>query len=267
MKTTNLLKAIVTLAVAGSMFSCSKGSKSNDVAAGAVSVSSTGVSTYDGDPGTGFVSSSWPDDGATAVFTPKNLTTMNSWVGLHPLNAPKNYRIRINLEKVLITNSAGATTGGPYYAGNVSIGYTDTGVWYTSTLSAGNGYNVKCTNCNDNGALEAKYNYFYKQSDGSIVFSGFFQDQYGGIVIVLKPSSTSGADAEGSKTWDGKVFYRNFAQSTLAQSPYRKCWFITNGPYLCNSATVMNKTGIDTIANYTYLGSFSGLTSGAVITN
>ncbi|MES3037704.1 MAG: hypothetical protein V4736_07330 [Bdellovibrionota bacterium] len=273
MKTKMLINALLIVAVAGSLWSCSKGSKSEG--GGNTPVASTGnpivppVTTPDNygptGPGQGYNASNWPTDGSTAVFTPVSLTMMNSWVGLHPLNDPKNYRIRVQLQKTYKYNSSGAVIAGPFYAGFVSLGYTDNGVWYDSYMDAGTGTNVTCSNCKDNGELEAKYNYFYRGSNGTIVFSGFFQDAYGAVVLTLEPETAGGADAEGGSSWKGRLFWRNFAQSVNPQSPYRKCWFIYDGPYRCDSSTVSTKASINPIANYQFLGSFTGLKKSAVI--
>lgn len=226
-----------TALMAASVMSCSKGSSStNNPAAVSTSTATTGTTTV----------AAWTS-GQTVDFAPTSFTTMNDYVGTHPLNDPSGFKINIKLTQV---------PGQLLFGGTVKIGYNDAGSWYEGIFDTGTGTNVKCTACNDNGAFEAKFNYFYNAA-GKKVFTGFFQDKYGGIALVLEPSVGSG-DGDGG-VYKGSVYFHNFTQSLATQSPYRKCWFITAGPYSCTSTAVMNKISYSALDNYTLLGTFTGI--------
>ncbi|MEN0057585.1 MAG: hypothetical protein AAGB31_02025 [Bdellovibrio sp.] len=194
-----------------------------------------------------------PLDGSTSgsgsnvvTFVPVSLAEFNSYVALHALNAPTNFQLSVNL-----TNA-----GSNRYGGTVKISYYDNGMQFVGTFTAGTGTNVKISGLKDNSRLEAEYNHWYLVN-GQYNFSGFFQDAYGAIVVVIDEYIDQG-DAQGTSTASGSVYYKNFAQSYATQSPYRSCWYIYNGPYDCRSSAVINKSS--TVPDgYTKLGTFSGL--------
>jgi hypothetical protein len=184
--------------------------------------------------------------GQTATFQPVSIQEFNSYVALHPLNAPTDFKITVSLQDA----------GNGRFAGSVKLGYTDTGYNYNATFEAGSGNNVKMSGLKDNGVMEAEYNRWFILN-GQYYFSAYFSDNYGAIVLVFDSYVNQG-DGQGTGTLTGKVYYRNFAQSYAPQSPYRKCWFIYDGPYMCRSNTVMNKSSA-VPDGYRYLGKFSGL--------
>lgn len=190
----------------------------------------------------------------SAAFTPVSLQEFNSYVATHPLNAPTNFKVTMNLQN----------NGGNRYGGTVQISYTDTGYTYNGTFTAGTGNNVSIKTLKDNDTPEAQFNYWYQSSAGP-VFSGFFQDSYGSIVVIVdKFVSTSGGDAQsGAQVISGSIYYKNFAQSYATQSPYRKCWFIYDGPYNCRSSAIINKTSL-VPDGYRKLGTFSYMSKSAV---
>lgn len=192
------------------------------------------------------------NSGQTATFEPVSQSEFNSFVALHPLNAPTNYKITVSLQNA----------GGGYYAGTVKLPYTDTGLNYAPTFTADSGTNIKLSGLKDSGKLEAGFNFWFSLN-GQYYFTAFFQDAYGSIVLVFD-SYISQGDGQGTGTLSGKVYYKNFAQSYAPQSPYRKCWYIYDGPYNCRSTTVMDKTSAVPSDGYRYLGKFSGLSKAAV---
>jgi hypothetical protein len=198
--------------------------------------------------GSGYDSADWSDSGQTVTFVPDSFSTFNSYVGTHPLNEPSNYKINIKLSLV---------GGLSILGGKIRIGYTDVGRWYEGILEAGVGQNVKCSNCHDNNVYEAAYNYYYVDPSGKVIFSGYFQDRYGAIILVLEPAQGSG-DGDGG-TYKGAVFYKNFAQAVEQQSAERKCWFIREGPYDCRSSVLVYKSSFTSFDNYTKLGTFTGI--------
>jgi hypothetical protein len=197
--------------------------------------------------GGGYNSADWEGSGQTVTFVPESFSTFNSYVGTHPLNEPSNYKINIKLELV---------GGLLILGGKIKIGYTDVGNWYEGIMETGVGRNSKCSNCHDNNVYEAAYNYYYMDGTKRI-FSGYFQDRLGAIILVLEPAQGSG-DGDGG-TYKGAVFYRNFAQSVEPQSAERKCWFIREGAYDCRSSALVYKSSYTSFDNYTKLGTFTGI--------
>ncbi len=190
--------------------------------------------------------------GSTVTFKPTSLAQMNKYVATHPLNAPSDFKININL----------ASVGSGRYGGSVSISYKDNGYLYNGVFKSGMGTNQSFKGMYDNGTLESNYNYWFNYNNQT-VFTGFFEDQYGAITITLVPQSTSsgGNDAEpvaGSK-YKGYVYFKNFAVTSAQHSPYRACWFTYMGPYDCRSNVIQTKCGLfpGAEAGYELLGTFS----------
>ncbi|OFZ31132.1 MAG: hypothetical protein A2622_00585 [Bdellovibrionales bacterium RIFCSPHIGHO2_01_FULL_40_29] len=222
-------------------------------------------------PGVGSTGSPIFSSGATATFVPVNLQTMSEYVATHPLNAPTNFKINMNL--------AQAESG--KYGGSVSISYFDNGIQYDGVFQSGMGRNQTFKGMYDNGELESKYNYWFN-FENKLVFSGFFEDQYGAITVVLEPettaASTGGNDGEPiALSYRGTVYFKNFmvqsnpyvggntTGTTAQHSPYRACWFTYMGPYDCRSNVVQTKCGLNPTvdAGYKKLGTFTGLSTKA----
>ncbi|MFS4461175.1 hypothetical protein [Bdellovibrio sp. HCB2-146] len=186
-----------------------------------------------------------------AAFTPVSFTEFSNYVAVHALNNPSNYKVTVNLTQIEEKR----------YAGTVKISYTDAGQNYEATFSAGSGRNVKYYDLKDSGTLEANFNYWYV-SGGKSVFSGYFQDAYGSIILIVDNAVNQG-DGQGGGYVTGSIYYKNFAQSYATQSPYRKCWFIYNGPYDCRAGAVSNKSSLVPGDGYRKLGTFTGLSLSA----
>lgn len=192
------------------------------------------------------------------AFLPVSIAELNSYVGLHPLNAPTNITLTVDL----------MNAGNGRYAGEVKIGYTDSGLQYEGVFSSGEGQNESIKGLYDNNVMESEFNRWYIVN-GQYYFSAYFQDQYGAVVLVFD-QYVNGGDAQGSGTVSGTVYYKNFAQSYATQSPHRKCWFIYNGVFNCRSSVVNNKNQAPTASNmaadgYRKLGTFSGLDKAAAM--
>ena len=203
----------------------------------------------DGNTSTGGGSVSYSNE---ATFTPVSIGEFNSYVGSHPLNDPQNFKVKVQLQQV--ENGR--------YAGTVNISYTDTGYAYNGTFTAGAGRNVSYKGLNDNNALESEFNRWFTLG-GKTAFTGFFQDSYGAIVLVIDNVVNQGDGQGSSDVVTGSIYYKNFAQSYAQQSPYRSCWYITNGPYNCRSTTVINKSSTTPSDGYRKLGTFSGISRAA----
>ncbi len=209
--------------------------------------------------------------GSTANFVPVDMKTMTEYVATHPLNAPTNFKINMNLAQA----DAGK------YGGTVSLSYFDNGIQYDGVFRSGMGRNQSISKMYDNGVLESNFNYWFNFQN-NLAFSGFFEDQYGAIAVVLEPetttSSTGGSDGEPlSTTYKGSIYFKNFlvqsnpyvggnTTGTMAEhSSLRACWFTYIGPYDCRSNVVQTKCGLNpgVDAGYKKLGTFTGLNTKA----
>lgn len=194
-------------------------------------------------------------NGSTVDFVPVSLEVMNEYVATHPLNNPSNFKINVNLAQV--QNGR--------YGGAVSIGYTDNGQQYNGVFRSGMGTNQSFSGMYDNGRLESDYNYWFRFNN-QLIFSGFFEDQYGAITVTLVPVSTtppSGNDGEpiGTAQYKGYVYFKNFTVTGAPHSPYRACWFTYMGPYDCRSNVIQTKCGLypGAEAGYKLLGTFDAI--------
>lgn len=249
MKATKLMTLMLALAFA---VGCSNKSEDNTAA---TPVTPIVPGLPDGpDTGTGGSSVSGTN---TVDFMPVSFEEFNSYVATRPLNNPTNFKLTVDLTE----------TGGRYH-GTVKITYNDNGqTWGTTGFSSGSGTNADLSSSDGlfdyhkddfAGIPEYAYNVWFNHS-GKYVFSGFFQDQIGSIVLVVD-DVVNQADAQGGSFVSGSIYYRNFAQTTAPMSPHRKCWFITVGPYNCGSSAVIYKNAIYPTDNgYRKLGTFGGL--------
>lgn len=186
--------------------------------------------------------------GDTVTFKPDSLEIFNTYVATHPLNNPTNVKLNVNLVDV----------GEGRFGGQVKIAYDDVGQHYEGYFAAGTGKNEKYTSYGTNrdvGHYHAHYNFWF---NGGSNFSGYFQDAYGAIVLVIDNVVNQG-DAQGATYVSGSVWFLNFTQSLAPQGSERYCWFIYDGPYECRSKTVMDKSSAYPSNGYRRLGTFTGL--------
>lgn len=250
MKHLNLHKYILALALLG-VVGCANDKRGNSpdaqqppIVAPGVGGTTPGVNTPAGQvPNSDVVYGA----GSTADFSPVSLEEFNSYVATHPLNYPSNFKLTVNLKDV----------SGGRYAGEVKISYNDSGKLFQGVFKAGDGVNPTIQNGYDNGVYESEFNRWFV-SNGLPVFSGFFQDNYGSIVLVVE-NSIEQADGQGPGVLSGSVWYRNFAQVFAPQGPMRKCWFIYSGPYNCRANEVISKSSLFPSSMYRKLGTFTGL--------
>lgn len=193
--------------------------------------------------------------GATAVFTPVSDSVFNEWVASHPVQ-PKNVKINVDLKK----------SANNYYSGYIKIRYTSNGQTYEGTLYAAN------TLCNDSVFKSTPcykqefdmYNYWFK-FQGKQVFSGFFDDPIGSIVLIINQAVDLG-DGAGPSELGGEVWFKNFQANWAGYyagggtgSVVMPCWFRSIGPYDCRSSIVINKTSLYPTDTYVKLGTFTNL--------
>ncbi|MGZ3770572.1 MAG: hypothetical protein ACXVCP_13375 [Bdellovibrio sp.] len=256
MKTLNSKLLLLISAVALMGIGCSKSDNFQAVSNLGPTTGLTGgtgtIPTAPNGPGSATSASTTPSGPNTATFVPVSIAEFNSYVAMHPLNNPTDFKITVDLQEV----------SNKRYAGTVKISYIDTGYNYTGTFEAGSGTNQDLYNLKDAGLLEAEFNRWFIINN-NYYFSAFFQDAYGAIVLVFDNYVNQG-DAQGGGIMSGSVYYKNFAQSYAQQSPYRKCWYIYEGPYDCRADAVIYKNAVYPGDGYRKLGTFSGLQQSAV---
>lgn len=187
--------------------------------------------------------------GDTVDFVPASFNIFNAYVGTHPLNSPKNIKLTVDLKD----------NGSLRFYGSIKISYEDNGQTWSGTFESGDGKNQSIKSLKDNDEMESRFSYWFNK-DGKTVFSGIYQDQLGAVVIVVDKTLDQG-DGQGASYVSGSIYFKNFAQTMSVQSPYRKCWYIYDGPHDCRTATVMSKSGLypTTDEGYRKLGTFTGL--------
>lgn len=251
MKTLILIMSAMALGLMG--VGCSKSNSQNG---NTTTATVPGPVIIDPIPSTGSGAAGTPtfSSGSTATFAPVSMAVMNEYVALHALNAPTNFKINVNL--------AQSTAG--RYGGTITLSYIDNGIQYDGVFNAGMGTNSYGKNLYDNSKPEAEYNYWFKL-ENQLIFTGYFQDQFGSVTLTLVPESTStggGNDGEPitTTTYKGAIYFKNF-KTTFAPQFERSCWFTYIGPYDCRSNIISTKCGLypGAEAGYKLLGTFAGI--------
>ncbi len=210
---------------------CAK--KSEDSAA---SQPNTGASTpytprdADTDRGTDFVS------GATAALTLDSMAALSAYAATHPVNNPQDVRISVKLKE----------SASNQFSGEVFVSYYDNGQYYTGKFLTGEGQNPTGSTATSGtlypGWNHAAYNNWFVQN-GKAVLHGFFQDQYGAILLIADGALDMG-DGSGSTELSGSIWFKNFANSSFQPTTQNiPCWFITAGPYDCRTFLVSGNNG------------------------
>ncbi len=271
MKTTKLIILTMALGLMGLMsVGCSKSnSQSNNNNQAVVPAGASPILIDPAAPNSFNGALTTNQGGASVAFKPIAQAFTNFVSPSHPLNAPTNIQVNVNLSQV----EAGR------YSGKVTISYVDNGNTFTSELVAGSGRNTSFPNWYDNDRLESEYNYWFNFNN-RLVFTAQFEDPYGAIVLSLEPeaAATTGHDAEpiANSTYKGTIYFKNFTAPRNTDGPWiqnyggapntyeriRQCWFTYYGPYDCRSGEIQQKTSIvpGSGAGYQALGTFTGLT-------
>lgn len=257
MNNMNLKILIATLALTG--FGCSRSSSSGSsdpstgVAATYVPVDSTVVQITNPTTTTTTAATN------TVTFTPVSTAEMQYYAG-HALYAPTNFKLTVNL-----TND-----GTNRFYGGVAISYVDAGYQYSGSFESGSGTNPYLAGSNSNYLKQYAYNVWFNLNSKT-VFSGFFQDTYGGVVLVIDSVTTAASNNSdglaGTAVLGGSIWYRNFnpPYGSAPQGPMRNCWYISQGPYDCRSSAVIYKNALEPSDTYRKLGTFSGLSMSAAM--
>ena len=122
------------------------------------------------------------------------------------------------------------------------------------------------------GIQDSSYNRWYMEN-GKNVYKGFFQDEYGAIVLIINRSVGQG-DGKPTQFIGGEIWFQNFNKEQWPnypiQGPEKLCWQISMGPYDCRSfligdyvsmtsASTPTTKGPDKPQYYQKLGEFDGI--------
>jgi len=239
---------------------CSKSTNNSQSVGSNVTVPGSGTGGTPDTPGTDNTDNGGTSTitGSVVTFTMKDLATFKDYVGPgRVLNNPSTVKLKMDVRDV----------GGGKFGGGISISYYDNGIFREGVFTAGSDKNAYHKDLRDNDKMQAEYNYWFNYS-GTSVFSGYFQDSQGAIVVVISPDNTgvNPGDGQGtSGTYAGHVYYKNFKDqgmsTTMAPNSMRACWFTYLGPLDCRSTVVTTKCGLypGPETGYKFLGSFKGL--------
>lgn len=174
--------------------------------------------------------------GAAADLNIVSLNRMSEYTG-RPMNNPTDIKVNVNLEK-----------RGNGFGGTVTITYTDNGTRYEGYFTSGSS--------NDDN----KYNIFFTKG-GKTVWHGFFEDYFGGMIVVMDDVVDLGDGDETIKA-SGSVWFKNFGL-TYAPHPPTHCWKVSLGPYDCRSWKsghgVNTTAAVEPTDGYIKLGTFDNL--------
>ncbi len=198
--------------------------------------------------------------GASVKLTPTSLNIFNEYVATHPLNNPTNFRLYLDFHDV----------GNGRWGGSAIVGYQDNGQIYSGDFSTynPNGNTENKVSYKDwyKGMPNAEFNQWFTW-EGKQVFHGFYQDEYGAVVVVIDDVIDLG-DGAGASQFSGSVWFKNFR---LAPAPQymggagEECWFLLEpSPYECGtfrdgSGRVSTTSALYPGDGYKKLGTFSGV--------
>jgi hypothetical protein len=191
--------------------------------------------------------------GYAVAFQPDSAQALSNYVGSgYTLNAPANFALHVNL----------SNDGSGYYSGSLNITYQDNGVWRTSSQSTGTGSVQYSLNNWYNGLAMEAFNQWFTYGN-TTVFHGFFQDSIGAVILVLDKTDAGTGDGLTSGTYSGSVWYKTFYNPAGASQSSSACWFITAGPFDCQTFLVNGKVQTTSAVypsdGYQRLGTFTGL--------
>lgn len=177
--------------------------------------------------------------GASADLAITSLSTMSEYTQ-RPMYNPQNIKVNLNLIKY-----------GSTYGGTTTITYTDYGSPYTGSFTSGH------------SAPATQFNIWFT-SGGKKVWHGFFEDYFGGLIVVIDGGIDDLGDGA-APTLDkvsGSVWFKNFPVS-YAPHPPTYCWFVSLGPYDCRAwksgKGVDSDAAVNPDSGYVKLGTFTNL--------
>lgn len=195
--------------------------------------------------GPGFGPGSDWQHGGTAELS-VTASKMAQYLGWTP-NVLSNVRLNLNFLKF-----------GNGYGGTVTIGFENNGKKYEDYFTSRvNSYGMVKTDEENH-----KYNIWF-QKDGKLVYHGFFQDNYGGLVVVIDGVESLGDGQGFSDNASGSIWFKLWDPIGTGPLSPTSCWFVSLGPYDCRAWK--DGHGVDTNRaihpdnGYVKLGEFTGM--------
>jgi len=137
-----------------------------------------------------------------------------------PVNSPQNIRVGMDV-----------AVEGNGYGGEIWIKFEDNGAVREAVLGTYHPWY--------SGVSDAGQNQWF-QYNSQTVFKGYFQDEYGAVIVVIDNTLNQG-DGAPSEFIGGTVYFQNFQKTVWQnplQGPARMCWQIERGPYDCRANLV-----------------------------
>lgn len=146
-------------------------------------------------------------EGATAALTADSTAALNYYALTHPVNNPTDLRISVKL-----VNKGSASLGSNKYVGKVMVSYHDNGQYYTGRFVTEDKTNPGSGTVYPNWHHASYNTWFTDPRTGKVSFHGFYQDQYGAVMIIVDDLIDQG-DGAGANYASGSIWFKNFAQS------------------------------------------------------
>lgn len=246
-----IVKATLVLGMAVFGLGCSKGSSGFSAGDNGTTTGGTTGSTGGGTTGaTSGLGGRDTDAERGAEWQAGGIAALNAdWNGwtyyaaTHPLNSPTDLKVSIKLNAASITqkpgsggdtnNATGTAETFTAYSGKVLVSYYDNGQYYTGRFETGAGKVASGVSHGHGGKYHSGYNRWFVK-DGKNVFHGFFEDQYGAILLVIDNSASQGDGQSSALT--GQIWVRNYSVSGARPNDNGlPCWFVELGPYDCRT--------------------------------
>lgn len=176
--------------------------------------------------------------GAVVDLKLDSVDALSYYMATSTANNPSQVQVGIQL----------SDNGQNQYAGDVVISYVDNNQQHLGRFVALNKNNPSSGSHYPN-YNQAAYNQWFTWQ-GQNVFHGFFQDQYGAVMVIVDDAVDLG-DGAGATSVSGSIWFKNFANSyALPNDNNIPCWFVTTGPYDCRAFLVSGDHG-DGVVNST----------------
>lgn len=202
------------------------------------------------------------DIGATTALTIDSpvTTILNYYAATHPVNDPTDIRISVKLKNV-----GSSADGKNITPGQVFVSYMDNNQYYTGRFYALDKKNPTGNLASSGtyypGWHHAAYNtWFVDPRTKKRSFHGFYQDQYGAVMLIIDNVQDLG-DGAGPSSASGSIWFKNYSQSQVDQCGNKQgeylgyvgacqdiwkvpSWFRLNGPYDTRTFLVAGNDGL-----------------------
>ncbi len=219
---------VVATVVVASGIGCSRSGGGFSATASDSTPTTPGLPTTPGTPGISGISG-WT--GAVTDLKLDSVEALSYYKATSAANSPSQVQVGIQL----------SDNGQNQYSGNVVVSYVDNNQQHVSKFVALNKTNPGSGSHYPN-YNHATYNQWFTWQ-GQNVFHGFFQDQFGAVMVIVDDAVDLG-DGAGATSVSGAIWFKNFANAkVLPNDNDVPCWFVTTGPYDCRAFLVSGDKG------------------------